>query len=43
MIEESLDIDLMCDDKLEAPSANYNFSPDDIEAGDTVDFIWEIK
>ena len=42
-IDHSLDIDMMCckEEKLSAPS--YDFHPDDIEAGDTVDFLWEIR
>ena len=43
-IEHSLDMDLMCGegDKLSAVPS-YDFHPVDIEAGDTVDFLWEIR
>lgn len=40
-IENSLDMDWMCAESA-VPKASYDFHPDDIEAGDTVDFLWEI-
>lgn len=40
-IENSLDMDWMCAAGGD-PTAVPDFHPDDVEAGDTVDFIWEI-
>ena len=39
-ISHYYDMKIQC---CEASPANYDFHPDDIEAGDTVDFYWEIR
>lgn len=39
-ISHYFDMKIQC---CEASPANYDFHPDDIEAGDTVDFYWEIR
>ena len=43
-IEHSLDVAVMADCCPTAEGgADYDFHPNDIEAGDTVDFLWEIR
>ena len=42
-IEHSLDMDLMCCEEEKLSAGSYDFHPDDIKAGDTVDFLWEIR
>ena len=42
-IEHSLKMDWMCAEGNVLGAPSYDFHPDDIEAGDTVDFLWEIR
>lgn len=42
-ITHSLDMDLPCGGGACDAAPSYDFQPDDIEAGDTVDFYWEIR
>lgn len=42
-ITHSLDMNLLCDGGACNTAPSYDFQPDDIEAGDTVDFYWEIR
>lgn len=42
-VEKFLDMDWMCAEGCQAPGAAYDFHPEDVEAGDTVDFLWEIR
>ena len=42
-ITHSLNMDLMCGKGACEAAPSFDFHPDDIEAGDTVDFYWEIR
>lgn len=42
-IANSFEIGMPCVSGLGGAAAGYDFQPDDIEAGDTVDFFWEIR
>lgn len=42
-IDHSLDFEMRCLPRAAEAAPTYDFHPDDIEAGDTVDFYWEIR
>ncbi len=42
-IDHSLDFETRCLPRMAEAAPTYDFHPDDIEAGDSVDFYWEIQ
>ena len=42
-IDHSLGFEMQCLPRVAEAAPSYDFHPDDIHAGDTVDFYWEIR